>query len=312
MADKFRQYILKRLLVKDSLWKEGDPFLEELVVLIQRVKWFLNDEKPYKLKLLAGLLRTFMKKYPQEIFTQNHIKSYLKGIEISLSVRSQYNIDRSSWLWEKIHEDLTTIPHMLHDESFKYYKWLGRVSMGFGDIVEVGCWMGAITVLLAEGLSRNVRTMDKIIHAIDSFNWNNEMYLYCEDERLRITEYKSGYDFLDNFIQYTHNYSKYIVAHKHTFDCSKLLSQASANSSLIGSDRPIEYLVQDISPNYELNKYIWDLFSPFFVDKRTIIVYGHYGNIFANDVRQFVLDHSNHLVAIHKPRGNVKAFLYHR
>lgn len=299
--------LVQNILGKYHTSDQGNPLVNDLFTLVRETRLLLNNESPAEFHQLAGSLAVFKSKYDGQIMTLVKLKKFIANIEFILAIGYQSDMDRSSWLNEDIREEAHTIPNMLHDQSLQYYKWLGKVSVGFGDIVEIGCWMGATTFQLADGLSVS-DSPQKVIHAIDSFEWSDGFRQYEDHEDLK--HLKDGDDFLNYFIQYTSLYRQYILPHRHVFLKNEILSQHNSKHRITNSNNPIEYLIQDISPDYDFNEYIWKLFSPFFVDRKTILVYGEYGNFFATDLRRFVRDYSDHLHPIHKVYGNVKAFLY--
>ncbi|MBT1695463.1 hypothetical protein KK083_01155 [Fulvivirgaceae bacterium PWU4] len=287
---------------------KNDPFLGELTILAKEMHLLLNDEQPSAFTRVAELSADFRKKYAREIDSTPGLKEFFENVSFVLARGYQAGVDRSSWRGEQVRPEAHMIPHMLHGESFQYYKWLGRMSSGFGDIVEIGCWMGATTFQLADGLSENNLNPKKKIHVIDTFRWDDDLALYGDHKSLK--NKRTGDDFLDDFNAYTNLYREHIIPHRHMFVCDEALTQDSARQAVTNSSNPIEYLIQDIAPDYEFNEYIWKLYSPFFVDGKTILVYGEYGNFFATSLRRFVQDYSDHLIPIHKVYGNVKAFLY--
>lgn len=286
--------------------------VDELVTITKYLRFLLIDEQfPTNTHLLDHLYR-FYKSYPQKIKENDTLRKYLKDIYRSLAIEEEKTIDKSSWLSESVPEGIEDIPYMLYEDSFRYYSWLGRNFSGFGEIIELGCWMGATSFLVASGLSQNVIAPDdkKMLHAIDTFEWDDEMYQYCNHKNL--VSFKNGDDFLEDFKKFTSCYESIITPHRHRIDRNTAITKKTRKKDILSSHSPIEYLIQDIAPDYDFNKYIWDLYSDFFVDGKTILVYGEYGNFSSIDLRKFVSDHSSHLVPIHRVRGNVRAFLYRK
>ncbi len=310
MSSKFFQrYVDAHLLNELPPDFKNYLFVEELLTLAEQMQHFLMSESAHNRRRVLGLFCAFKERYCSQIRQYPLVDSFVQNIELTLSLEDVGNVDRSSWIEEKLHEDAAKVPNMLHEESFLYYNWLGRNYQGFGEIIEIGCWMGATTFTIGHGLSGNIKCQaEKRIHAFDSFVWNEAFHKYRDHETLK--HLKTGDDFLPSFLEYTKRFSEYIVVHKHYFDSNRVSIGADEKVRLVGSNHSIEYLIQDICPDYGFNQYILQLFKFYFVDRKTLIVYGQYGNLFARQLRQFVADNGRHLIPTHKVRGNVKAFLY--
>lgn len=300
--------IIRNILGDDIDWGDTDPRSIELKKLHRATHDLLKDEQRSSFQKVGDLSEAFQKKNALEIERSRGLQALFENITFLLQSGYQPDVDRVSWKGVQIHPASHTIPNMLHDESLLYYNWLGRNSSGFGTIIEIGCWLGATTFQLATGIASAAHTHKKMIHAIDSFVWHEDFTLYCD--HIDIQKKKPGDDFLKDFKNYTKLYEDYITAYKHMFIPDSVISRSSDRQPVVNLNGPIEYLVQDIAPDYEFNEYIWELYNPFFVDQKTILVYGEYGNFFASSLRKFVQDHANNLIPIHKVYGNVKAFLY--
>ena len=102
---------------------------------------------------------------------------------------------------------VTAVPSMLNFEEQQYLTWLAKEQYeGWGAIVELGCWLGASTVALAEGLRRGGSTAQ--IHSVDRFTW--EPYM----EAASHAGLQTGDDFLPLFLQEIGEYASSVRTHK--------------------------------------------------------------------------------------------------
>jgi hypothetical protein len=197
---------------------------------------------------------------------------------------------------------------MLHEESYKYYKWLGKNHEGVGAIVELGCWMGATTSCVMEGLLENKGTHKKEIYVFDSFKWSMQMQMFQKFKALKNRNLKEGDTFLPFFKKYCSRYLDNI----HVAE-SWLYTDENTERSLppvSWNNENIEILILDFSPLKSINEATWKLFSPFFIPGKTLLVFNQFGNFSANELREFIRLHSANLKAIHKPNSAIKSFLF--
>jgi hypothetical protein len=101
--------------------------------------------------------------------------------------------------------------------SQREQQWLrtyaARNYCGNGTIVDLGCFLGATTTALAEGLVLNRKAKCKQIHAYDLFIWSEFYEAWSkgkEVERL----FTLGSSFLPEFLRRTQKWRDYIVTHE--------------------------------------------------------------------------------------------------
>jgi hypothetical protein len=84
---------------------------------------------------------------------------------------------------------------------------------GVGAIVDLGCFLGATTIALAEGLVLNRKANGKQIHAYDLFTWNEGYEAWAKGKEVEGL-FAIGGSFLPEFRQRTQKWRDYIVIHE--------------------------------------------------------------------------------------------------
>jgi hypothetical protein len=80
--------------------------------------------------------------------------------------------------------------------------------------------------------------------------------------------------------------------------------------SLAWDGRKVELLVHDFPDDEWVIEAIWKTFAPSFLKGRSLIVINQYGHKRAEKLRSFLLRKRGELLAVHKPHGSAKGFLY--
>jgi hypothetical protein len=83
---------------------------------------------------------------------------------------------------------------------------------GIGAIVDLGCFLGATTIALAEGLALNPKAKGKQIHAYDLFIWNEGYEAWSKKNELKGL-FGIGDSFLPEFLRRTREWRDCIVVH---------------------------------------------------------------------------------------------------
>ncbi len=87
---------------------------------------------------------------------------------------------------------------------------------GAGEIVDLGCWMGATTIAFSKGLRKNVKLApganQKRIHSYDLFQWHPTMDLNVKGTSLE-GKYQPGDSFLADFEVRTKPYVEHFTIH---------------------------------------------------------------------------------------------------
>src|SRR5437667_8427734 len=84
---------------------------------------------------------------------------------------------------------------------------------GVGAIVDLGCFLGATTIALAEGLVLNRKANRKQIHAYDLFIWNKRYEAWARGKEVEGL-FTIGGSFLPEFLRRTQNWRDFIVIHE--------------------------------------------------------------------------------------------------
>jgi hypothetical protein len=96
-------------------------------------------------------------------------------------------------------------------------QWLrtyaARSYRGTGAMVDLGCFLGATTIALAEGLALNRKAKRKQIHAYDLFTWNEGYEAWARGREVEGL-FTAGASFLPEFLKRTAKWRDYIVIHE--------------------------------------------------------------------------------------------------
>lgn len=219
-------------------------------------------------------------------------------------------LDRSSWNEEHVLPTTRMIPHMLYEDSYRYYKWLGKSYSGVGSIVELGCWMGAATCCIAEGLRENHHQIVKKIQVFDSFVWKKNFLSFGNLISGKMLRLKDGDSFLRIFREHTRRFSDLVDVQQ---CCLYVGGSIDRNlPEFRWSGEQIEIMVMDFCPDERENRVVWEYLEPFFIPNKTVLVYNQFGNLYASELRGFLREKAEFLSPIHKPFGSIKAFKYIR
>lgn len=140
---------------------------------------------------------------------------------------------------------------------------------GQGEIVDLGCWLGASTIALAIGLkgNLNLKAKESIIHAYDIFVWEAWMNQFVVDTPLE-GKYKPGDSFFDECLERTLTWKNQIQFHPGD------LKQLGWNGGAI------ELLFIDAMKSWDLANSIIHDFFPALIPGLSVVVhqdFAHYG-----------------------------------
>jgi hypothetical protein len=158
---------------------------------------------------------------------------------------------------------------MATPEEQAYLRWYAECEYtGRGEIVDLGCWLGASTIALATGLSQNPRVArkDRRIHAYDRFEWEPWMQEFLP-RRLRGV-CRLGASLLQEFHARTAPHASLVCTHAGD------LAEASAHGTA-----PVEFLFNDVSKSWSLTTRVMQLFYPRLVPGLSLVVeqdFAHY------------------------------------
>jgi hypothetical protein len=155
--------------------------------------------------------------------------------------------------------------------SQKEQQWLRMYAAqsyrGAGAIVDLGCFLGATTIALAEGLALNRRATDKRIHAYDLFIWNQGYEEWAKSREVE-GSFIVGASFLSEFIRRTRKWRDYIVIHQGD------LKQANWEHG------PIEFLYIDVMKSADLATAIASKFFPHLIPSTSYVAHQDFAHCF--------------------------------
>jgi hypothetical protein len=138
---------------------------------------------------------------------------------------------------------------------------------GTGAIVDLGCFLGATTISLAEGLALNSRPGQKQIHAYDLFNWDERFELWAKDKEVE-GHFTIDGSFLPEFLKRTEKWRDYIVVHEED------LSQTQ------WQDGAIEFLFVDAMKSPETASAILRGFFPYLLPGRSYVAHQDFAHCY--------------------------------
>jgi hypothetical protein len=285
-----------------------EAFCMRMLLAIGALQRYYREEvpsgKPPLLKELAALVDQLQSCGLRDSKIEAFLRTSIRDLEIT---NADEILQRSGWENEFVPHAVSTMPTMLCPETMGYYKWLARTFRGFGDIVELGCWMGCSTCCLAEGLLQNPDGRFRKIHVFDSFVWRDWMENYTEDKRILKAGLTDGSSFFDYFWMNCAPYRNLLEVHRSALNTDY---DKFDLPEIEWKQREIGILVMDFDDDRAANEAMWRVFSPSFFSDNTIIVFNQYGNVRATAIREFCAQRSRELIPVHKPAGSAKAFRY--
>ncbi len=129
---------------------------------------------------------------------------------------------------------------------------------GIGAIVDLGCFLGATTISLAEGLALNSKPGQKQVHAYDLFTWDERFELWSKGKEVE-GRFTVGGSFLPEFLKRTEKWRDCIVVHEED------LTQAQ------WQDSAIEFLLVDAMKSPETASAILRGFFPYLLPGRSYV-----------------------------------------
>jgi hypothetical protein len=151
-----------------------------------------------------------------------------------------------------------------HERAY-YYAYTRRLFTGTGEIVDLGCWLGATTISLAAGLAANPRpgASRRRVHAYDRFIWEawmDRVELLGNPPMVRT--FRTQDSFLGEFHERIDRWKDKITVHQ-----VDLLAEGWRIA------RPIEFLLVDAMKSWDLTCSILRNFFPWLVPGRSVVVY---------------------------------------
>jgi len=138
---------------------------------------------------------------------------------------------------------------------------------GLGAIVDLGCFLGATTIALAEGLALNRTADSKKIHAYDLFSWDEGYEVWAKGKGVE-GFLNIGGSFLPEFLRRTQTWRDYIIVHEG--DLCRVRWE----------DGPIEFLYIDVMKTLGLATGIARNFFPHLMPGRSYLAHQDYAQAF--------------------------------
>jgi hypothetical protein len=91
--------------------------------------------------------------------------------------------------------------------------YAAKTFSGNGALVDLGCFLGATTISLAQGLALNPRGGQATIHAYDLFTWDEDFKLWAQGREVE-GRFSTGESFLREFLDRTEKWRDRIVVHE--------------------------------------------------------------------------------------------------
>jgi hypothetical protein len=189
---------------------------------------------------------------------------------------------------------------MTSPEEQAYLFWFAETQyQGWGEIVDLGCWLGSATVSLARGLARNPRVADKAgrIHAFDRFLWEPWMEGFVAGTRLA-GRFAAGASFQPEFERRIAPWHDLLRIH-----AGDLLRERWEPR------RPIELLFNDAGKSWELANHVRATFFPALEPGRSLLVEQDFAHAFTPWVHLLHYRMREHFAPVlHVPYSGSMAF----
>jgi hypothetical protein len=146
--------------------------------------------------------------------------------------------------------------------------YAARSYCGTGAIVDLGCFLGATTIALAEGLALNRKANQKQIHAYDLFIWSEGYEEWAKGTEVEGV-FAVGSSFLPEFLRRTEKWQDYIVVQEEDLKHARW------------ENGPIEFLFIDAMKSPDLATAIASNFFPHLVPANSYVAHQDFPHCFA-------------------------------
>lgn len=292
-----------------------EAFFLQLASAFVRLTQFFTTEDAAARETMSAELGDLITRYDSLSLEYDHILDYLQDAQRHLaSLALEPPLEKLAWRDEQSGAPAQSVTSMLLPDTQKYYKWLGGRMGGFGDVVELGGWLGATTASLAEGLTANAEFAGRRVYVYDFFIWESWMRRSVGEKMMTahpvLRGLQVGDDFTDLFLEFCAPYRHLVEARSCRAPSADAQAEESSLPSLAWDGAPIELFIYDFGHEYSLVQQAWDVFAPAFIPGKTLVVFNSYGNQRAEDVRRFCREHRGQLKPVHKPLSPNKGFLF--
>lgn len=161
-----------------------------------------------------------------------------------------------------------------------------------GRIVDLGCWLGATTIALANGVSENskIDKNEKKIFAYDLFAWDNSYDIHVKDTKLK-NIFKLGDNFIEEFKLNTKLFDSFIEVRT---DIVKIGWHGEL----------IEFLLVDAMKTPTVTRAILDEFYPFLIPGKSFVYHQDFDHYLTPWVHILIYLHRNYLKHFHDIPGS--------
>lgn len=159
------------------------------------------------------------------------------------------------------------MPGMISDEETQYYDYIGSIYEGYGEVVELGPWLGRSTRHIIRGLSGNPKFLGNKLHVFDDFVWRSGwMDPYVPDNE-RLPNHADFRALFDLYVQDISPHLDVMRAKIADYDGNEALPRIDWDQR-----RPIEMMYIDCGRTFHVNQGWFETFSPSFVRDTTLLV----------------------------------------
>jgi hypothetical protein len=299
---------------RESIVEPATPsaFYLRFAAVLVRLQAFLLTEAEAERSSLFAELNELLRDFNSLGIDRKEIGKYLDEMTRYVGeLLAESPVERHAWETETLGAS-TAVPSMQPTGTLRYFKWLGRQLQGCGDVVELGCWLGAVTVALGEGLAAGGASRNPHLYGYDTFRWTKWMERYVVTKMQAcfpvLSHLHSGDDTLPLYKEFCADYEEMLRPVRGQLYAAA--EERSETPPIAWHGAPVELLIYGLDPGFEKLEAAWEIFSPAFIAGRTIFVITSFGKANAEGARRFYLKHACELRALHKPAAPCKGFLY--
>lgn len=158
------------------------------------------------------------------------------------------------------------VPGMITEEEARYYSYIEKFYSGAGECVELGPWLGKSTTYIVHGLADNPNFRGKALHVYDDFIWRASwMDSYVPDS----IRPRNHADFQSLFAENVRTIEKQLNVNRAKI---VLYDGNEAVPQITWIEKPVEMIYVDCGRTCEVNDGWWQIFSPYFIHNRTLII----------------------------------------
>jgi hypothetical protein len=205
------------------------------------------------IKRLAGLIGAGQPKFTPSILHDQDLPYAAKAGLFVKALETYYSQERSS---RNVLGSMTTPKELMFLDRYARDFYTGK-----GKIVDLGCWLGATTAALADGLTESPHTgSEKVVESFDLFEWHDWMNPIKEAIGSQL-DFATGQCFYNHVKSSLERYGRLITVHK-----------ADLSSYRPPDEWMIEFLFVDAMKNWDLARAIATNFFPRLIPGESLVV----------------------------------------